>query len=425
MLRKTICISMLAALTFVPFPVAGETSSGTAAYERSSPVPKSTSSNLKQHSSAELCAELALRQELPEKLRKELRDFCKTKAGSEIASTASLSMPPTSARSAVVDRDLSVRSRPPPASFDKPTLDVPFFLLRQDQYDQISYIFSAEDAPFQVFQGASFSYTKDEITKTQSASIKSFVGYSAYRERYGQAETGCGSTGGPAFLAGRGFGPFVLANGTYNQPTTANEKSALRVGINSDSLICNTFALQQQDFQLMPYVQSDFRGKAKIGGFDALWEPYYISDLVHLGRESGHLFAESHRVLCSVPRRGERIPSQRRRTDKFHLPHRLCAAGGHYRSTRSLVREQSNSTARLMRNDFVGRNGAVFVGRRVAEANLALWRRGCLQAGRKERVDGQLFTGGSKALGSARHHLDCRVIQSRDRCYDLCETECL
>src|SRR6266404_2005992 len=82
-------------------------------------------------------------------------------------------------------------------------------------------------------------------------------------------------------LNGYGIGAFVQGNGTYNQPTNANEKSALRMGLDADFLFCNTPFVPLQEFQLMPYFQTDFRGRAKIAGFDSLWGLTDTS--IHLG----------------------------------------------------------------------------------------------------------------------------------------------
>src|ERR1700730_2724325 len=54
----------------------------------------------------------------------------------------------------------------------------PFIMLRQDQYDQISYIEPAN--AYQVIQGASVSLTKDQLARTDSVSTKGYFGYSAY-----------------------------------------------------------------------------------------------------------------------------------------------------------------------------------------------------------------------------------------------------
>jgi hypothetical protein len=178
----------------------------------------------------------------------------------------------------------------PPAVAIKPTvtpsstdgsLGAPFLMLRQDQYDQVSYVFPYEG--YQVLQGASFSYTDDFKAKSQSLSVKGFAGYSAYNWEAVRAETGCASNRGPGFLARYGFGPFVQANGSLSEPMSASERSALRVGFDAESYFCDTAVFQQQDFQFLPYGQTDFRGKGSIAGFDALWEPYYINDGINLG----------------------------------------------------------------------------------------------------------------------------------------------
>lgn len=172
---------------------------------------------------------------------------------------------------------------PKPLPIEGSTTGAPFPLLRQDQYDQVS--FAVPELPYQVLQGAAITYSKDQIAKNQSLNVKGFLGYSAYNWSANRTSIGCGTVddGGGAFLSRYGAGPFVQANGTFNQPTTASEKSALRVGFNSDARFCDTALFQQQEFQLMPYGQTDFRGKANIAGFDALWEPYYYDDNVHLG----------------------------------------------------------------------------------------------------------------------------------------------
>ncbi|MGY4480127.1 hypothetical protein [Bradyrhizobium sp. USDA 3364] len=157
----------------------------------------------------------------------------------------------------------------------------PFLMMRQDQYDQVSYIFPYEG--YQVLQGASFSYTDDFKAKSQSVSVKAFAGYSAYNWEATRAETGCASNRGPGFLARYGFGPFLQANGTLSEPMSASERSALRAGFDAEAYFCDTAVFQQQDFQFLPYAQTDFRGKGTIGGFDALWEPYFVNDGINLG----------------------------------------------------------------------------------------------------------------------------------------------
>ena len=157
----------------------------------------------------------------------------------------------------------------------------PFFLMRQDQYDQVSYIFPYEG--YQILQGASFSYTDDFKSKSRSLNVKAFAGYSAYNWEAVRAQTGCGSNGGTGFLARYGYGPFVQANGSLSEPKSASERSALRLGVNAETYFCDTAIFQQQDLQLLPYFQTDFRGMGNITGFDAIWEPYYINDGINLG----------------------------------------------------------------------------------------------------------------------------------------------
>jgi hypothetical protein len=160
---------------------------------------------------------------------------------------------------------------------------VPFVVLRQDQYDEVSYIVGPN--PGQVLQGASLSYTNDQIAKTQSAQIKGLLGVSAlngFTAAVGSCDSqpNYQSRSHNAALAGYGFGGFLLADGTYSEPTTKSEKSALRAGLSADLLFCNSPLFPYQDFQFLPYVQTDFRGKAGMAGFDSIWEPTDINILL-------------------------------------------------------------------------------------------------------------------------------------------------
>ncbi len=171
----------------------------------------------------------------------------------------------------------------PPPALGASYIGHPFFILRQDQYDQATYITQLQEG--QILQGASVSYTKDHLANTQSATVKGLLGVSAYN---GLIRAPCDNEANywarqhdRAFLNGYGIGAFVQGNGTYNQPTNANEKSALRMGLDADFLFCNTPFVPLQEFQLMPYFQTDFRGRANIAGFDSLWELTDTS--IHLG----------------------------------------------------------------------------------------------------------------------------------------------
>ena len=146
-----------------------------------------------------------------------------------------------------------------------------FTILRQDQYDELSFVIPPPSGGggTQVLQGASLTYQDDQVAAKQSATINALLGVSAYNG-ISQSVT-CDAKHAPA-LSGYGFGAFVLGDGTYNQPTSATEKSALRFSLDADSQLCNMPIVSQQEYQLMPYYQTDFRGKASIEGFDGLWE---------------------------------------------------------------------------------------------------------------------------------------------------------
>ena len=70
------------------------------------------------------------------------------------------------------------------------------------------------------------------------------------------------------------------ANGTLGEPFKASERSALQAGIdNQFELSGGLFPLETLRFT--PYGQTDFRGKAGVGGFSGTYEPYL--PMAHLG----------------------------------------------------------------------------------------------------------------------------------------------
>jgi hypothetical protein len=171
-----------------------------------------------------------------------------------------------------------------PPSPSPTTNGVPFFLLRQDQYDEVSYITGPD--PGQVIQGASVSYTKDQLANNQSAQVKGLAGISAFNG-YSSSVGSCDSQSGylsrthdSPLLAGYGFGAFVLGDGNYTQPMMKTERSALREGLSADFLFCNAPIVPYQEVQILPYFQTDFRGQASIAGFDSIWEPTDINILL-------------------------------------------------------------------------------------------------------------------------------------------------
>lgn len=152
-----------------------------------------------------------------------------------------------------------------------------FFMLRQDQYDQISYI--SRPLPFQVIQGASASYVQDQLSRTASLSSKGYLGVSAYNWTSPCLDNGCSVSNSrrPPVLQGFGAGGFIQANGNYTDPMSAGERSALRFGVNVNAYLCNTPVFPIQDVQMIPYYQTDFRGRAGITGFNMLWSQLIYS----------------------------------------------------------------------------------------------------------------------------------------------------
>ena len=163
-----------------------------------------------------------------------------------------------------------------------------FVMLRQNEYDELS--FASPPRPGEIIQGASISYTNDQNAHTQTAPIQGLVGLSAYNWQSPYAYTYCST--GPStsprqngndrvVLGDFGVGGFVLGDGTFDNPTKATDRSALRGALDADFVLCNTPVFAQQDLQFIPYAQTDFLGRASIGGFDALWEPYSLDQ--HIG----------------------------------------------------------------------------------------------------------------------------------------------
>ena len=53
--------------------------------------------------------------------------------------------------------------------------------------------------------------------------------------------------------------------------------------MDSSFQLCHTPAFHEESWQFLPYGQTDFRGRAGMAGFDALWEPEYVTNTIHLG----------------------------------------------------------------------------------------------------------------------------------------------
>jgi hypothetical protein len=181
---------------------------------------------------------------------------------------------------------VAVRSPSPAPASTAPTFysGSPFFILRQDQYDEVSYITGAD--PGQVIQGASVNYTKDDLGNSQSAQIKGLAGLSLINGRSSSVGS-CDYKASylsrqhdSALLAGYGVGAFVYGDGNYTQPMMKTERSALREGLDADFLFCNGPIFPYQEVQVLPYYQTDFRGRANISGFDSFWEPTDINYLL-------------------------------------------------------------------------------------------------------------------------------------------------
>jgi hypothetical protein len=206
------------------------------------------------------------------------RELSRLGADNVLRKCESFNKPASPNNVAVVVKNAQPTPTTSPAAATPQNASDPFFIVRQDQYDHISV--AQKDLLGKIIQGASVSYTDDQQGKTQSGSMNGFIAYSAYNWASPDSQLKCGQKAAPAFISNYGIGPFIFADGTYLQPTSPKEKSALRFGFDSDVYLCNSVFPSEQ-IQLMPYGQTDFRGKAESGGVDVLWEPF--DPLSHLG----------------------------------------------------------------------------------------------------------------------------------------------
>lgn len=274
--RFVVVIIYLAGATWIAAPANGQTAASLGTNPTAEEAKTTGRSILAAYSSAQLCKELARR---GQRCVKEGNTLAKPTLSVVVASTNLASAAPLPDVGVAPPPPLPRRAAAPSAGG---TVGQPFFIVRQDQYDEVFF-----DNPLlwgKIIQGASASYTNNQISGSQTASINAFVGYSAYSWESSDAEKLCGQNA-PAFISNYGFGPFLLADGNYMQPTSSTEKSALRLGMNGNASFCN-LASQSDDFKVMPYGQTDFRGRASIGGADVLWEPFNLNPGVNLGGQS-------------------------------------------------------------------------------------------------------------------------------------------
>jgi hypothetical protein len=170
---------------------------------------------------------------------------------------------------------------PQPGTAEYAQQNAPRFYVRQNALDSFYYLYpaipssNASGAASKAL-GASFSFTDDQIAKTQTTTIQA---YSAYVVARNLAIFPPDNYSGP-YVSKWAIAPWLSAAGTLSEPRTPKEKSALQFGPDGQFEVSGLGPFDVQDFRLAPYVQTDFRGLGRIAGFDALWEPYYLGALL-------------------------------------------------------------------------------------------------------------------------------------------------
>lgn len=127
-------------------------------------------------------------------------------------------------------------------------------------------------------KGASVTYARDELAKSTSMAVQGFASYVLWRPDLPNPPI----DGDPSLpkvrsslgLSGYAAAPSVYANGTLGEPFKASERSAQQAGIDNQFELAGGGLFPLQTLRFTPYGQTDFRGKAGIGGFSGTYEPY-------------------------------------------------------------------------------------------------------------------------------------------------------
>jgi hypothetical protein len=147
--------------------------------------------------------------------------------------------------------------------------------IRHDQLD--SYLYGI--TPVAKAKGASVSFTDDHVAKQRSLTVDGVVAYVLARDACLPRPPR--ATIDDAYLSAYAIAPWVEVHGTLNDPVKKTEKSSLKTGFNTEFTIFGGGIFNYQAFIIAPYLQTDFRGVAQIGGLTAAWEP--VQYFVRLG----------------------------------------------------------------------------------------------------------------------------------------------
>ncbi|HZO44400.1 MAG TPA: hypothetical protein VFB68_00815 [Xanthobacteraceae bacterium] len=150
---------------------------------------------------------------------------------------------------------------PPPVADKLPECATQSFFVRRDRSELFSILSPCGPADV---PGATVGYTDNRLTDAQTFNAQGWLAFAFKRD------------------AEYAFGASLYLNGTWATPFKATERSAVRAALELQRAVSlPDFIFPSQDFALSPYVQTDFRGRARIAGINALWEPYNPG--AHLG----------------------------------------------------------------------------------------------------------------------------------------------
>lgn len=147
--------------------------------------------------------------------------------------------------------------------------------VRRDRLDTFLYGITPRSKAL----GASVSFTGDEVANQRTATINGMIAYVPPNWR-----DPCIQRTGPvedAYLSAYAIAPWISAHGSINDPVKKTEKSALAGGFDAQFTVFGGPFFNFQAFKISPYVQTDFRGVAQVGGLAASWQPTQY--LVRLG----------------------------------------------------------------------------------------------------------------------------------------------
>jgi hypothetical protein len=171
-------------------------------------------------------------------------------------------------------------SDPYPFAVDPKTLEEKYqtqaFFLRREAIDAAYYLYPLAFALDT--KGAALTYTRDELAKSTALAVQGFASYVLWRPDLPnppiEGDPSLPQVRSSLGLSGYAAAPFVYANGTIAEPFRASERSALRAGIDNQFELSGGGIFPLQTLRFTPYGQTDFRGKAGIGGFSGTYEPY-------------------------------------------------------------------------------------------------------------------------------------------------------